>query len=339
MDNEQAKNLAEKLKAARGEIQYIDVLNNLDAIFDIDASFERIDTHWEIGKQLQDHHLKPLLKLKNLKKLILSVCQQLTDDGVQVLAGVSSSLEEIDFGGCFKLSDQGFRVLAALTSLKKVNLERCRQVTDSTLQVLSTLSKLEEINITLCDRISSKGLQFFIASLPNLQKLTMYSCSQLTDEGLVAISKFPALRELKLGECDKVTATTGFRHLAANCKNLANLDIHQVSSVNDDVLDSISQLPQLDYLRLASCNNFTGQGLKNLAKAPALKKLKLDSCNSVTFETLQNLLGAPVLETVDVSYCSVTNEQQEAFLVELRQNQEKRKSDLVEANNDKSEQK
>jgi hypothetical protein len=230
--------LAKKIRQNECWIREIEILNNLDAIFDVDSSFEEIKISSQL-RDLQDEHIKPLLKLKKLKVLFLG-SGNFVDDQIQFLAEFPL-LEDITLSCCDRLSDEGFKVFGVLTLLKKVHLTNCH-FTDSTLDILSKLVHLEELDMNGCRKFTNNGLQL-LTSLPKLRLLNVESCSHLNDESLLVISTFPALREFRIGAplCKEITSF-GFRHLVANCQSLTNLRINQTYEiVTDETLEDYQQ--------------------------------------------------------------------------------------------------
>lgn len=315
--------LAKKLKQDGAWIKDVNILHSLDRIFHIDSSFEAIYCDPAITDRVQDRHLKPLLNLKSLKRLYLNGCKQLTDEGIQVLAGLSL-VEYIDLNSCKQLSDKGLKVLAALTFINRVNLQSCN-IIDSTLGVLSKITTLEDLGISFCDKFTNEGLQL-LASLPKLHILDVKFCSQLTDDSLLIVSKFPALRELAIGVRRNVTSV-GFRHLVANCKLLTKLDVGQSETVDDEILEIISNLSTIQDIVLFMCDKITNNGMKYLAKLLSLRSAFLNGCKLVSNDGLTLLVNLPVLALVYVDNTLVTKEQHEAFMKQLEENQAKQQAD------------
>jgi hypothetical protein len=199
------KKYVEQIKAENGEIFSVDQLNNLDAIFDFDSSFSKIN-FFGIKEKLRDEHLVSLLKLKSsLREISFEGCKHLTDEGIQILSGLTL-LENISFDSCEQLTDvNGFLVLLALApSLRKLNLRSCNNVKDSTFfAVLGKLPKLEEINLQFVKTFSVSGLQQLSE---NLFSLKLLGCEQLDDSAMKIIStKFKNLRELHIAKCKNIS--------------------------------------------------------------------------------------------------------------------------------------
>ena len=163
------------------------------------------------------------------------------------------------------------KVLAFL--LKSLGPENCiyikqlnllgTEVDNSFLAGLSSLTpNLQGLNLAGGgDRITYEGFNY-LASLTQLQSLTLSGCVFITDDVLQRLSPLTQLQKLKLAGCPQITNAC-LNHLAP-FKKLQNLDL-AFCQITDDGLQRLSPLSQLQKLNLTGCYRVTNVGLNHLA--------------------------------------------------------------------------
>jgi serine/threonine protein kinase len=130
-----------------------------------------------------DDALKPLYKLKELRKLKLANCK-ITDRGLEYV-NKCSTLRDLQLNGV-RINGRGLRKLASIPKLAQLNVSDC-ELTDSDMEAISTNSRLENLSLNRC-QITDKGLMS-LTKLRNLRNLHLSGCSRLTNRG---ISRFSA---------------------------------------------------------------------------------------------------------------------------------------------------
>lgn len=113
---------------------------------------------------------------RSLKKLVLVECDQITDYGVSLLQQMCC-LEELNMAECGpKVTDIGCVALAAIQTLKRLNLSWLVNVSDPTLVALAeNCRKLVAIDLTGCELITGAGIRAF-ADHGCLETLVLPSC-------------------------------------------------------------------------------------------------------------------------------------------------------------------
>lgn len=229
----------------------------------------------------QDAWLEPLTKVTSLRSLDLSNTY-VSDDGVIFLTDHLKSIEKLGLTSDRNLSDRSLVALAALKSLKSLNLSHNYFISDLTLkQALKSpdaFHSLQSINLLFCD-VSDRGVDS-LASLPNLQSLNL-AYTKITDGALTHISRIKRLKALSL-EHTEITGAT---------------------------LRELSSLPELESLDLESVS-LSNEGLKAIGALTQLKSLILNhpynkqlTCDAVTAP----LCNFKNLKALDLSYCQVSN--------------------------------
>lgn len=116
------------------------------------------------------------------------------------------NLITLNLSGCFKITDNGIKYLAAQKSLKiltTLNLYYCYEITDEGIKYISNSFKLlTTLNIGSCFKITNKGISY----LSKLNKLTILNLSSLHEISDVAFKylKLKSLISLNISSC-KIT--------------------------------------------------------------------------------------------------------------------------------------
>lgn len=172
--------------------------------------------------------------------------------------------------------------------------------TDAILEKLRAAKALVWISLELCD-ISDAGLEC-IASLSQVEDLTIWRCPNLTPEAFRAIeghrgvqsvhvrdividdttleslSKLPHLQDLELFESPKIT-NAGMRHVA-NMRSLSRLSLVANPRISDDGFAYLKNLVSLTRLSIDS-EALTDKTLENVAGMKKLKYLNLADANKI----------------------------------------------------------
>jgi F-box/leucine-rich repeat protein 14 len=81
------------------------------------------------------------------------------------------NLESLSLRGCNQITDDGLQALEGLSSLKSLNLKGCSQVTNQGLSSVGRLKNLEFLNLMGLPKITDAGLKSLRRDLPNLKVL------------------------------------------------------------------------------------------------------------------------------------------------------------------------
>jgi hypothetical protein len=163
--------------------------------------------------------------------------------------------------------------LGAVRHLRALHLVSCRGVTD---EVVAT----------------AKGL-------PELERLDLYGCDEVTGVGLGALRALPYLRSLELSRT--AVADAGLK-VVAGLSNLESVDF-TACKVTDVGLKKLASLNRLAVVRLEHNDKITKVGLKALGQLPRLRELSLRCCDGLNDEGLRELTGETNLEVLDLSDC------------------------------------
>lgn len=230
---------------------------------------------------ITDDGIDHILKLKNLEKLMLFGCDNVTDKGLAKLAALKS-LRDLYVTG---MSIEGLNSLQSmpnLTSLTAKNLKRNSVVLD-----ISGLTELEEINLDFRSR--SKDV-FTDADLKCLASLNRIKWLQIgprnyTDKGLAYLAGLTNMERLGIGGSD--LTDEGLKHLIGMKKlnhlsvlkgfDIDKRDYASGGDITDEGLRQLEELKQLQFLNIYSDNDFSDAALRRLWKElPNLFTLRIN---------------------------------------------------------------
>jgi hypothetical protein len=248
------------------------------------AGLETIPTLEELSLRISKITVVPHLSdCRALRRLDLTECKKLTDDGILGLERIPT-LEELDLSACNVTTVVH---LSTCKALKKLNLQWCTKLTDAGIVGLERILTLEELDL------SNTNLTTFanLAASKTLKKLHLYGCKKLTDDGIVGLERIPTLEELILAS----TKVTTVSHLAA-CKALKKLSLSSCEELTDDGILGIERIPTLEVLNLY---NTKVTKVLSLSSCKALRVLNLAECLNLSFEQIDQLtVSIPTLQSL-----------------------------------------
>jgi WD40 repeat protein len=252
------------------------------------GQFPKLETlHLSVEAANNPQALAPLKPMKSLRELVF---EEAEFPGVALEAlGLLPKLEVLHLNYCH-VTDDDFRHLARLVKLRELRIDSDNFV-GLGLKLLNRALDLEVLDLSDSGKLDDFGF----SNLPKLRKLREVDLSStqvkgrgllalslssgieklsladgITDEGLVAIGKFPLLHDLNLNR----------------------------STATDRGLMQLAGLKQLEKLHLSGAANFTGAGLAALAEAAMLAELDLHECPGITDAGLKGVAGLKQLQSL-----------------------------------------
>ena len=242
-------------------------------------SLQDLCTH-ELIKQidfLEQYHVLQQLPHSTRLNLIdrLSKRGILTETMLSQL--VSSLLTELDLSECLLSDDGSLSCLAKckqLRTLKMNNRSRSPLAPSAEqnissgafLSLLQNWSSLTEIQLRASQFVDDVVLKAIATHCKQVRILNISLCTQVTNEGIVSLSR---------------------------CSQLFCLNLSSISNVTDEGLVTLSQSPCrhiLSELNLAHCAQITDTGIKNLLDCcPRLRILVIHGCPRLTARSRQLL--------------------------------------------------
>jgi len=268
-------------------------------------------------KKLNDSALREMSNLTALTSLQLCGCLSLGTQGLRAV-GQLRMLTSLGLRACVGVSDEALQSVSNCTALTWLDLCRCwNSVTDRGLQAVSNCTALTWLDLSQCDKMTDEGLRILTNSCTALTWLnlsreqawsTYYepgvcygNCylkpSQVTMEGLRAVSNLLALTSLDLSGCNNVNAE-GLR-VVSSLPALTSLDLSGCNNVNAEGLRAVSMLA-LTSLDLSHCSNLTNEGLRAVSGCTALTHLDVGYCRNITGDGLRAVSSLPTLTSLHI---------------------------------------
>lgn len=124
-----------------------------------------------------------------LQELVLDDCAGVSDAGLLALLDGRDgcrSLQRLSVAHCCKLTDASLVPLAERGVLESLNLNSLHKVGPATLQALahSCGETLQELNVSFCRGITEGSMGTLVDRCSKLGRLSVYSCTQLTQRFL-----------------------------------------------------------------------------------------------------------------------------------------------------------
>ncbi|XP_072039848.1 uncharacterized protein [Amphiura filiformis] len=152
-----------------------------------------------------------LSMLTNLRHLDFTACAHLTDVGIKDTIRFQQ-LQVLNLSLCPNISDASIMLVALNNpSLGEVHLAQCHQVTDQSIITLAQcLPRLHHLDICGCDQVTDRSLEALIKYAPRLKHLNISQCVGVTSEGIDNLqASLYGLQTLQLGH-SAVGAPTAF---------------------------------------------------------------------------------------------------------------------------------
>ena len=252
-------------------------------------------------EKIQD---KTLIRFANaqLERINLAGAIQITDAGVEALAGSSPNLQYINLSAVNQVTDRGVQSLAErCKNLRCLLLAGCT-ISDHTLAVLSFHShSLREIDLSCCRpssdtkapncivmegcsdscRITDGGLMKLSEGCPLLESASFAFCRTITGIGLAYFVKHcPGLVSINLAECS-VISDDGFLAIAETCKNLKVIELPKCYGLSNLAVQQLFRLPLLVSINIGGCREITDQAFAGF-HCPTIERLNLNNIGRLT---------------------------------------------------------
>jgi hypothetical protein len=191
----------------------------------------------------------------------------------------------------FDAKDDSMPFIAALPHLRFL---MCQDTTagDEGFVALSKSQSIEYIWGRRCYNLRRRGFMA-LADMPRLRSLSV-SCKNVDDEGLSALPRFPALRELMPMD----VPDAGYRHIG-RCEDLDALILMYCRETGDEATEHLTRLMKLTRY-FVSYNRITDRTPEILSRLDALENIQFDSCFGLTNAGIVSLARLPRLRELSV---------------------------------------
>lgn len=233
-----------------------------------------------------------------LHALCVAGCENVTDDGIEILAKNCTCLRTLDLSGCPNVRDRSIFAMSALRGLEEIGLDGCAEVSDEAARHLFTsVTKLTSLSIKGCTSLTGDGLRYMHEMLVPWGMRRHHNCAQLktfrigsnnyvSDEFIMNLATLcPRLSIFEVDGCPLIGGDEAMGKIGG-LGDLADLRLNSLQRVSDQgIRQFFSDQPKrsLTSLSLTGCPKVTDVSLKCVAKnARSLRQLRLDRNVSVT---------------------------------------------------------
>jgi len=221
--------------------------------------------------------------LKRLERLDMRSCEHISGHGLLLLSDGRGphchNLNSLNMKGCFGLVD--LRGLAALKTLKCLNVSECWQLTQDSIKYLLPLENLVSLDLAGCRNISNdalKGIHGLERMNRTLETLNLSNCEKLGPFALSSLSSHHALKNLDISGCTNLPSTD-LKYLN-QLKSLRRLKASHTHWSGCSALQWLGP-DTMEELVLSGCSHLVGTSLAPLKKLKNLHCLILDGCSNV----------------------------------------------------------
>jgi hypothetical protein len=139
-----------------------------------------------------------LAEMPALRSLAVS-CRGVDDAGLAALPRFPALTELMPIG----VPDDGYRHVGSCAGLESLVLMYCRETTDAATERITGLGALKKYFASYT-RITDRTPEL-LSGVASLEEVTFDSCAGLTDTGVMALARLPALRTMRLSAMPNVT--------------------------------------------------------------------------------------------------------------------------------------
>ena len=170
--------------------------------------------------------------------------------------------------------DRGFTALSRSRSIEYVWGRRCYGLTGSGFSALAEMPALQGLSVS-CRNVGEDGL----SALPRFPALKELMPMDVSDEGFRYVGRCEQLEALHCMYCEK-TSDTATEHLTG----LRKLKKYQAwgTQITDRSLDSLGRIQTLEHVLFYKCGAITDAGLMFIARLPQLREVSLECLQQVT---------------------------------------------------------
>lgn len=225
--------------------------------------------------------------------------------------GFLRDLSNLGFLGCEGqlCSDEAMRHISAIPRLRML-MAQGTVAGDDGFVALSRSQTIEYIWGRECPNLGARGFRA-MAAMPALRGLAV-SCKHVNDEGLSALPRFLALRELMPMD----VPDDGYRHIGRSTQ-LESLVLMYCRDTTDAATEHIAGLPGLKKY-FASYTKITDRSMEILSRMTSLEEIAFYGCADVTNAGVAMLAALPRLREVRAAGPQITRECAAAFPAGVR---------------------
>jgi len=186
------------------------------------------------------------------------------------------NLKVLNLSGCVQLDDEGVREISRCLKLGYLDLTRVPKMTDESVsKVVERCRELELLSLYANSQLTDKAFES-ISGLTNLKFFDACGFNKLTDLTLLKLPN--TLRYVNFSWCGRLT-DEGVCHVAENCRHLELLSVHGNRNVTEKLIESLKigqkDSKSLKVLDVKGCVNVKTNTLEALRQIfPNLQTIK-----------------------------------------------------------------
>lgn len=181
-------------------------------------------TNLDLGwcNKITDQAVEAIGAANSITILNLEGCSLITDVGLAYLAtgALSRSLKKLVLESCYQITDNGVLLLRQMCCLEELNIAYCgRKVTDIGCTEIAAIQTLKILNLSWLCNISDPTLFALAENCQNLMLVDLTGCKLVTGAGIRAFTNHGRVETLVLLFCYKISGND-LEHLALGCHSL-----------------------------------------------------------------------------------------------------------------------
>ncbi|MDE3045765.1 MAG: hypothetical protein KGJ02_03880 [Verrucomicrobiota bacterium] len=172
--------------------------------------------------------------------------------------------------------------------------------------------EIKKIDLNGCRRITDKSLFHVLKKCPFLLEIDISWCSQVMNQGLMALSYCRLLEKIRCQGCCRCS-DEGFIALAKGCRNLKEVNFsgdtpcNIRSLITDKSLKALTQYSHsLEVVNFDLSPSITDEGIALLAQKCPLREVSLGWCRSLSDKAFTALAACEGLQAVSLIACKIT---------------------------------
>lgn len=241
----------------------------------------------------------------NLTSLILNEFPTLLDDSITIMTEKCHKIHTVSFLGSPLLTDESFKHLAQLKTLKVIKVDGNHRISDVSMKMVGKLCPdLQHVYLADCQRLTDTALKAF-ASCKNLTVLNVADCVRISDAGVRYLVDGPCsakLRELNLTNCVRV-GDMAMVNIHKRCHSLIYLSVNYCEHISEAGIELLGLAHSLVSLDITG-SNCGDQGLSALGNNVRLRDVCLSECMNITDLGLQKFAQqCSEIQRLDLSHC------------------------------------
>uniref|UniRef100_A0A8C4MDB3 F-box and leucine-rich repeat protein 13 n=1 Tax=Equus asinus asinus TaxID=83772 RepID=A0A8C4MDB3_EQUAS len=261
----------------------------------------------------------------NISHIYMADCKGITDGSLRSLSPLKQ-LTVLNLANCVRIGDVGLRQFLdgpVSIRIRELNLNNCVHLGDASMVKLAErCPNLHYLSLRNCTHLTDIGIAY-IVNIFSLLSIDL-SGTDISDEGLITLSRHKKLRELSLSECNKIT-NLGVQVFCKGSLLLEHLDVSYCPQLSDDIIKVLAiYCVCITSLSIAGCPKITDSAMEMLsAKCRYLHILDISGCVLLTDQMLKHLqLGCKQLRILKMNYCRLISKEAASRMSQKVQQQE-----------------